>query len=347
MVIKRIEIMQERNISLDIIRTIACLLVLVIHSPIAVTETNGFLFASMTLLGSPCIGLFFMVSGYLLLPTNMAMMPFLKKRMSRVLLPTLFWTFIYLLIIYLSGERFQDQPWTKTFLSIPFTRQGCGFLWFMYALTGLYILTPIISHWVANASKREIQFVLGLWLVTTCYSLLHPFVELAEDTFGMLYYFTGYAGYFVFGSYIKRFQPKLSLIMMVGLYLVPFLIAFIAKRYEVEFLVDSFGYLCIMTVGQTIAIFLSVLKVAPPSCVNNAFWIKMLTSFSNCSFGVYLIHKLIMVDIIRKMELFGSLNVYAQILLSIITTAFVAWLFVFTISFIPHSEYIVGFRNKK
>ena len=54
-----------------------------------------------------------------------------------------------------------------------------------------------------------------------------------------------------------------------------------------------------------------------------------------------------MVDIIRKMELFGSLNVYAQILLSIITTAFVAWLFVFTISFIPHSEYIVGFRNKK
>ena len=88
-------------------------------------------------------------------------------------------------------------------------------------------------------------------------------------------------------------------------------------------------------------------KSRPPSCVNNAFWIKMLTSFSNCSFGVYLIHKLIMVDIIRKMEVFGSLNVYALILLSIITTAFVAWLFVFTISFIPHSEYIVGFRNKK
>lgn len=256
--------MQIRNLSLDVIRTIACLLVLVIHSPIAVTETNGFLFASMTLLGSPCIGLFFMVSGYLLLPANMTMKPFLKNRMSRVLFPTLFWTAFYLLLIYLSGERFQGQSWIRTLLSIPFTRQGCGFLWFMYALAGLYVLAPVISHWVATASKREMQFVLGLWLLTTCYSLLHPFVEITEDTYGMLYYFTGYAGYFVLGAYLKRFQPKPSSSLIAGLYFVPFPIALYARFCGIDFIVDSFGYLCIMTVMQSLAIFLLVLKITPP-----------------------------------------------------------------------------------
>ena len=119
----------NRIFSLDILRCMACLLVLVIHSPIAVHGVNGFLFASMTMLGSPCIGLFFMVSGYLLLPTDKTMFLFLKKRMGRVLFPTLFWTAFYLFLIYLSGETFQGQSWTQTFMSIPFTRQGCGFLW--------------------------------------------------------------------------------------------------------------------------------------------------------------------------------------------------------------------------
>lgn len=339
--------MKNRNFALDIIRSLACILVIIIHSPIAVHGVNGFLFASMTMIGSPCIGLFFMVSGYLLLPTDKTMFPFLKKRIGRVLFPTLFWTGFYLFLIYLSGETFQGQSWRRTLISIPFTRQGCGFLWFMYALMGLYVLAPMVSHWIESATKREFQLVLGLWLITTSYSLLRPFVVLTEDTFGMLYYFTGYAGYFLLGAYIRKFQPKVSFVAIGVLYLLPYLIALYARLRGIDFLENSFGYLCLMTVMQTYALFLFVTKIHFPHMSSSKICTKVVVSFSNCSFGIYLMHKFVMVDIIKQSGVYGSLSIVAQILLGIMTTALVAWVITYVISLLPYGEYVVGVSQRK
>ena len=39
-------------------------------------------------------------------------------------------------------------------------------LWYLYMLIGLYIIMPIISSWLTQASRKEIKTVLYIWGVT-------------------------------------------------------------------------------------------------------------------------------------------------------------------------------------
>ena len=74
----------------------------------------------------------------------------------------------------LNGSDLSVKEGVTDLFSIPFTAQGHGILWFMYTLAGLYLLVPIVSPWLRNASKHEIEIYLALWLVT----LLYPYIGL-------------------------------------------------------------------------------------------------------------------------------------------------------------------------
>lgn len=89
--------MKQRNLSLDIIRIFACLLVITCHAPMARQDAHSFVHAATSLFSSPCNMLFFLVSGALLLPApgtdlKLSTRDFLRKRLNKVLLPTLVWT---------------------------------------------------------------------------------------------------------------------------------------------------------------------------------------------------------------------------------------------------------------
>ena len=60
--------MKQRDLSLDLMRVMACCMVVLMHSPIPSANANGLLLSSLSYVTTPCIGLFFMVSGALLLP---------------------------------------------------------------------------------------------------------------------------------------------------------------------------------------------------------------------------------------------------------------------------------------
>lgn len=60
--------MKQRDFSLDLLRIMACVMVVIMHSPIPSENANGLLLSSLSYFTAPCIGLFFMVSGALILP---------------------------------------------------------------------------------------------------------------------------------------------------------------------------------------------------------------------------------------------------------------------------------------
>ena len=350
---------RQRNIALDCIRALACLLVIVIHCPMPDIGTPGFIMASCTLIGTPCICLFFMVSGYLLLPTKETMFPFLKRRMKRVIWPTLSWTAFYLLVACLTEGSYAGQPWAKTILSIPLTRQGSGFLWFMYTLMGLYVLAPIISAWLNKCTKGELQFILALWGVSLLYPLLRPFLYITEDTFGILYYFTGYAGYFLLGYYVKRYTPNVSYLALAAIYLIPMMVALGGRLMGWDFLTDSFLYLSVWAAMMTFALFMAVLKILPPptSGVQGAqnggaqsrrssSLTKLLVSMSNCSFGIYLVHRFVMLNGLFHVDFISRNGGIAQILMTIPLTLIISWAIVWLISHLPLAEYITGYTSR-
>lgn len=199
-----------RNFQLDLLRVIACIMVVAMHSPIppkTPSALDGVFLSSLSYLSAPCIGLFFMVSGALLLPVRDPYNIFLTRRFTKIIFPTLVWTLIYIVANVLKCGA--DSFSIRSILSIPFSSQGTSVLWFMYTLSGLYLLAPVISPWIERASEKEMRFYILLWGISLCYPILRLMLKINESETGMLYYFSGYLGYFVLGYYFKSYWPGL------------------------------------------------------------------------------------------------------------------------------------------
>lgn len=159
--------MNKRNFNYDIIRVLACVMVILMHSPRVENGLPAAFHASLALLTMPCIGLFFMVSGALLLPVRTSYVEFVKRRLKKIVGPIIVFSLLYLSIQYADGY-INLVELCRGILSVPFGVQGSGVLWFLDVIVGLYLLTPLISPFIEKATKKELQFILILWIVTMC-----------------------------------------------------------------------------------------------------------------------------------------------------------------------------------
>lgn len=325
----------ERDYSLDLIRVFAMTLIVFMHSPIP-GSAPGFVLSGLSYATVPGIGLFFMVSGSLLLDNNLSQKDFLKRRFSKIIWPTLIWTIVYLLFEYIEKPISASELIRKV-CSIPFEKQGHGVLWFMYTLAGLYMLTPVLSKWLKNATKREVEFYLFLWTISICY----PYLDLVglsinEDKEGILYYFSGYLGYFLLGYYLKRHYKyrnwHVAIAILIGI-LFPSVI--LITHIEFDFY-QLFGYLTL-----------------PTACLSFAYWnylncirikreIKSLTITSQLCFGIYLVHILIIRNLIWKLSFINYIPGVISISIIAITAFILSWVMCFIIKKFNISKYIIG-----
>ena len=336
--------MKSRIFYLDIIRILACVMIVAMHAPIPNTGLSSFILSADSLLTAPGIGLFVMVSGALLLPINMTTSMFLKKRIGKIVFPTLFWTLFYLLV---SGYDygFEGINILRVLLSIPFSHQY-GILWFMYMLAGLYLLAPILSSWLKLTGKKELEFYLFLWTVTMCYPYIRYFIGVNEGHTGILYYFGGYVGYFLLGYYLRTYVKAFAIWKSIILLLIPLSVATILKTLQVPVhFYDSFWYLSLLVAMMSVAWFLLIKHLYKPYNGASHFH-NIIALVSNCCFGIYLVHIFIMRSIIWKwtwLYNLGTIQILTVTLLTFIASLGVTWL----ISYLPGAEYIIGFKQKK
>jgi len=327
----------QRDDSLDLIRIAACLLVVLMHSPMPSENASGPFLSALSYLTVPCIGLFFMVSGALLLPIKDDYATFLRRRLSKIVIPTLVWTAIYLsLKIYYSESEINI---IQSVLSVPFSAQGHGVLWFMYTLIGIYLLAPILSAWVKVAKDREIRFVLLLWAVSLCYPLIEGYIQIITGTTGILYYFTGYAGYFLLGYYLKHrcSQPRWIApvaIAIIGLVLIPTL-----KYLQISFdFYRLFWYESIFVAALCYIIWLIISKVN--------MWGAAVGELSNLTFGVYLAHILVMRYWLWKVEWVQTITNYPlQTITIFLLSTIIAFIFALVVSRMPLLHYLIGYKR--
>ena len=341
---------KERLPSLDVIRVLACLMVVFVHSPMKAeltTATDTYLLGPLTYLMSPCNGLFFMISGALLLkPRDVKYNQFLKHRMPKVAIPVIVWSVIYMAIVCLTkipqGERISYLGHNIVTILFSSSEDVNGTLWFMYALIGIYLLVPIITPWWQRASKREIEFYLVIWLIAMCLPYLQMFFGIADDETSLLYYFSGYLGYFVLGAYLRRFDIAHS------------------KMRNVIFICAAIGALAlpaavILTTGNTGNGILWSLSISSASMATVWFVLIMRSRFCNApnrltifvawlsplTFGIYLMHVLFM-KTIKGSGMFADaqyiISIPAISIMTFALAAFFSWL----IHKLPFSKYIIG-----
>lgn len=338
--------MKDRSYYLDVIRTLACIMVIVMHSPIPNTKSNNSLILGViSYLTAPCIGLFFMVSGALLLPIKDKTLPFIHKRLSKIIYPTLFWTLFYIICKMLTSNM-DEADLLRSILSIPFAAQGNGILWFMYALTGLYLIAPILSSWLEKADKETITLYLVFWFITLCYPFLHLVLSIPDGEENMLFYFSGYGGYFLMGYYLKNYNFTLKrslnwyLLVVIGLLiiLVPPILCKI-YHWDIDFY-SLFWYLSLGVVVMCIGWFVTLQKL--PFIQNRNNVTIIFADISKMSFGIYFIHIFIMRYILWNWDVLQALPYMLQIPLCTILTFGLSYMIIKGMSKLPFSKYIIG-----
>ena len=332
---------KARHYWIDVIRITAMVLIIFMHTPIPNVGTPGTVLSTLSFLTGPGVGLFLMISGALLLGNNMQQRDFLKRRFSKVLWPTLFWTAVYLVLKHASEPTSVNHT-IKEILSIPFDKQGHGVLWFMYTLAGLYLLTPILSRWLKTATRHEVEFYLLLWVITLLYPYLKIVLSINTEATGILYYFTGYCGYFLLGYYLKKYviTKGINRWHMLSCVLVIFLcvtIVFVSKRLKSDMSInDFFWYLSLPMAMMSCAYFvlLSQIKIK--------YYQIIISKLSALSFGVFLIHILVMRYFLWNINVLHDCGAILHIPFIAFLTIVISWSIAFLISKLPFSKYIIG-----
>lgn len=329
----------QRDISLDIIRIVACLMVIIMHAPIPNENAIGIFNVALSYYTTPCIGLFFMVSGALLLPIKGSGIEFLKKRFAKIAGPTIFWSIFYIACKYFFEGT--NDGIIKSILSIPFSPQGHGVMWFMYTLAGLYLIAPILSAWLERTSKKEIELYLLIWGLTTCYPLIRLFLTTQTGETGVLYYFSGFVGYFLLGYYLRKYPQAIPNKILLPTLFIAICAPIICKlfHFNVNFY-EMFWYLSIFVVIMSIAWFKLI--------INNITSYRggqFIVLISNLSFGIYLIHIFVMRYILWRMDIIQNINSYiAQTIIVIIATFVGSLILCSVIARLPYAQYIIGYK---
>lgn len=274
-----------------------------------------------------------MLSGALLLNNTQSTKVFLKRRFTKIAFPTLFWTFFYLAI-----TPNDNAPLWQQILSIPFSAQGHGVLWFMYTLAGLYLITPILSRWIQRASKKEIEFYLLLWLITLCYPYLKYSILINDNNTGILYYFSGYLGYFVLGYYLKHFYSLRwwhIVLTIVTVITTPILLLISGVNY------DFYEVLWYLSLPVALMAFCWFALISKSSIFSN-HESKAITATSRLSFGIYFIHIFLMRSLIWKIDFIQHMSGLVSIFVIAIFTFVASWGIIWLISKLSFSKYIIG-----
>lgn len=336
--------MKERNYNLDLLRIFACLLIVCMHAPLP-SDVEHSVFLNIT--GYfPAAGLcvFFVLSGALLLPVKTDTFTFLKRRLGKIVIPTLCFTVFYIALRLINGE---DLDLFRTICSVPFSNQGHGVLWYMYTLVGLYLLSPIISKWLRDATKREVEFYLSLWLISQCYPMISLFAEINTSNTGVLYYFSGYAGYFLLGYYLKAYPNAISW-KILSLPLVLSIIAPVGCKMlclKIDFY-SIFWYLSIFVTILTVALY-KVFMIPSLQLKEKNVLTRLITTTSELCFGIYLIHIAVMREWLWKATWIADIsNFYVQYIVIVGITFVVSLSISYVISFLPFGQYIIGFKHK-
>ena len=270
----------------------------------------------------PCVPLFVMITGALLLPVRGDASTFYKKRIPRVFYPFLIWSVLYNLFPWITGllglnpqiildffpyagEEVMQQSFSVSLeyiLMIPFNFSILAVhVWYIYLLIGLYLYLPVFSAWVEKASERAKLMFLLAWGVTLLLPYYYQFVSnylwgtCSWNSFGMLYAFAGFNGYLLLGHYLKNLEWSLKKTLAIGIpmFAVGYAVTFLGFRhitalpeYTDEMLELFFTYCSLNVVMMTIPVFMLAKKVK----VNSERMKKALANLTVCGFGIYMIH---------------------------------------------------------
>ena len=292
------------------------------------TETDAFWASFFDSFVRSCVPLFIIASSYLQFPTHYPTMEFFRRRAVRILVPFLLWTVVYAFRWGEPVENFRNLLLNFNYAAghLWFVYMLLGIYLLMPLLSpwaekvekkelqvylGICLFTtmiPLIRDWAAGGATTVIYGPSGL----PRQALFPLWGEASWNAYGTFYYFSGFIGYLLLGLYFRKFVGELSWKKTLGIaipcYIAGFAISFggfLRRVYETAEGTFPVGELvekavwwettwCNDTIGVVLMAIAWIL-VFKKIKAEGRFYKNVLLPVSKASYGIYLMHLLILV----------------------------------------------------
>lgn len=317
----------ERNTSLDILRIMAALGVVILHVSsdyIVTNDVNGSNFAMALFLNSLtrfAVPVFVMISGSIFLDGKRTFS--IKKlwlhNILRLLAVYLVWSFLYYVfqcVYFWDASIFEGGP-VRLLNGMVYSTNH---LWYIGMIIGLYAVTPVLKEWLNNADEKNVRYFLVIYLIfqiiaSTLKVLINKTLTDSIADFFKITELSGYIGYYILGWYLSnkelpsKMKKTLYAFFPVGI-AVNFAVAMIFSRKAGGLnggIYDSFG---LFTYLNTITLFIVVKQIGPKVGAK-----KLISEISKDTLGIYVMHMMVWTYI----KTLGAMDIITNPILGSIT----------------------------
>ncbi|MBI5044332.1 MAG: acyltransferase [Candidatus Levybacteria bacterium] len=293
---------QKRFVWADVIRVLATYFVICVHLTYVLSPITGSNPVDVAIfsVAKTCVPLFAVLSGALLMSKKDTFITFIKKRLSRLLKPWVFWTSMYTILFFVKTQ----QSFTVSKFIYEESIQLFTLLWFVPIIFGLYLITPLFRYFFYKRSVFYQFLYIVIW-----FGILVHFPKLYEDprfirtndvTFVVQVFL--YSGFFLWGDTVLKLQKMLPISTQYVLSVV----CVVSGLFWTYLTVlhggggGSFHYLsgniALLTLGFYWILILSFSRVKI-----TGFFLEHITRASKLSFGVLFLHILIIQFVLKDM----------------------------------------------
>lgn len=275
----------QRNLYFDTLRGIAILMVVAIHTFIASEFDNyqSICSISMREIFNVAVPLFLAISGFFIgrknFDNNSQIFKFWKKQISKVYIPTLFWS-----IPYLALAVFHQQSLLKNILV--FLLCGYSIYYFIALIIQCYLLLPFIQKKMLNIVMGGVIFSLSLICVAVIsYTSItrFPLIVFAGPVIVWLIFFW-------IGVFLSRSERNYKIGWIFVGVLVSFALMLIETKFRHEATGGGYGIKPSSFIFSFLMILLLFSKRIEHKYVKDNVINKALIVVGDYSFSIYLIH---------------------------------------------------------
>ena len=291
----------KRITYLDLLKIFACIGVVTIHvsmQNINSVLTNSYQYAIFNIFSSIAryaVPIFIMVSGVNLLDNNkeLSMKKLYTKYISKMLVCYIFWSIIYAIVF----ENFSLNGFVY----------GNYHLWYLLMLIGLYMITPLFREITKSLKLTRYFILLGIvfaFLIPNIFTVMKLFPCL-DETEKLLYFLNKrlsfsivicYPVYYMLGYYLHNInisRKKEILLFCLGLLGVSLTVSlsYITTNNTLNVVETFYELSSIAILMESMAVFVFFKNHLNYNKYNNSPLLQKITTYT---FGIYLIHPLLL-----------------------------------------------------
>ena len=306
------------------------------------------------------IPIFVMLSGSLLIGKKDTLVKFFKKRLSRLFLPFLFWVLVYIVFtsLFLNHGFSIDNAIKILFGTAGTLGVHFWFVWMIIiAYIGIFIINKIIQMQPFNIENFNRKFITILAMLSVIYIGLSHY-HLFNPYSPRLTYYISFLAYIIIGYFLakcdfleRRIDRKyliiITALLFIGSYLW-YIFCFVVPRSHMvhQFVrLSYFNLLILFMSANAFLLFKYLSKTDKFIDMENNSLGKAFTLISNYSYGIYLVHYLILycikINLIKIINFTqGSSLIWIPVL--VILTTVISLIILSILDRIPYLDKVTG-----